>query len=295
MPVHRTDEGYAQLLRDQYTLLRDSVRGFYAGDTAKAIEIAARVRTLVHQSDPRPGQTPSRPLLFFIDPDYSGLPIFHKVLMPGAVLALNQGIQISGGGVGAKFIRPDFSSPSYSLVSLKRWWTDAYLAMGPIRTSKKQIILDVANKDGGAHVDSEVPVRHAMATEPPVIFGSDGNFTRLNLARGTVGQTGSELLDYLETHFRTALNPVLPAPTIRTITVAAIAAGFRPLTKPDEIRVPFTRGPSFLNVHTDGKWAFYSEIHDGKEPDNWGKDFNSLLTFLHSCRGSSIPATQRPV
>lgn len=274
MHVKRTNEGYAGLLRDQYTLLRDSVDAFYAGDSAKAIEIAARIRTLVHQSEA------SRPLLFFIHPDYSKLPIFHKILMPGAVLALNQGIQISGGGARPKFIPPDFSSPSYSLVPLERWWNDAYLAMGPIRTSKKQIILDVANKDGGAHVDSEVPVRHAMATEPPVVFGSDGNFTRLNLARGTVAQAGSELLDYLEIHFRENLDLVLPAPTIKTITTAAVAAGFRPLPRPDAIRVPFTRGPSFLNVHMDGNWAFYSEIHDGKEPDNWGKDLNSLLIFL---------------
>lgn len=58
-------------------------------------------------------------------------------------------------------------------------------------------------RTGGAHVDSKVSVRYAMATEPPVVFGSgDGNFVRLNLARGSVAQAGSELLDYLTVHFR---------------------------------------------------------------------------------------------
>lgn len=284
MRVRRSETGYVRLLTDQYALLTDSVNGFYTGGSARAIEIATRIRTLVHESDARPGGAPSRSLLSFIDADYWKLPIFHKVLMPDAVLALNQGIQISGGGAAPKFIRPDFSEPSYSLVYLERWWNEAYLAMGPIRTSKKQIILDVANKDGGAHVAPEVPLRHAMATEPPVVFGSDGNFTRLNLARGTVAQAGSELLEYLETHFRENLDLPLPTPTITTIKTAAMAAGFRPLPMPDEIRVLFTRGPSFLNVHTDGKWAFYSEIHDGKKPDDWGKDFSSILVLLRSFR-----------
>lgn len=279
MSVRRTNEGYAQLLRDQYTLLRDSVDGFYAGDSAKAIETAARIRTLVHES------STSRPLLSFIDPGYSKLLIFHKALMPGASLALNQGFQISD--AGPKFIRPDFSSPSYSLVTLRRWWNDEYLAMGPIRTSKKQIILDIANKDGGAHVDAEVPTRHAMATEPPVEFGFGGNFMRLNLARGTAAQAGNELLDYLGTHFRVVLDPLLPPPTIRTITTAAVTVGFRPLQRTDEIRVLFARGSGLLNVHRDGNWAFYSEIHDGKKPDSWGTDFTSLLVFLHSYR--SVP------
>lgn len=282
MAVKRSDAGYAQLLRDQYSLLKDAVADFYAGESAKAIEIAARIRTLVHRTDK------SDSLLSFIDPNYLQLPIFHKVLMQRAVLALNMGIQISGGGVAPRFTRPDFSGPSYSLVPLDRWWNEAYLAMGPtVRSSKKQIVLDVANKDGGAHVASEVPVRHAMATEPPVVFGSDGNFTRLNLARGTVAQAGSELLTYIEVHFRGSLSTV-PAPTVETITIAAVAAGFRPMRRPDRLRLPFTRGSHFLNVHTDGKWAFYSELHDGKLPDNWGKDLESLMAFLYACRGDRL-------
>ena len=65
------------------------------------------------------------------------------------------------------------------------------------------------------------------------------------------------------------------------IEAAAIMAGFQ--TVPAErgsIRMLFTRGKNFLNVHTDGKWAFYSEIADGKKPDRYGSDFPSLLKFL---------------
>ena len=168
--VTRTQEGYSQLLRDNYGLLKDSVQGFYDGNYAKALEIAVRLRTLVHQSDGRPGQIPSRPLLHFIDSEYLKLSIYRKMLVsPGAVFALNQRIQIGAGSV-PKFLRAEFTNPPYSLVTLEQWWTNEYLALGKIRSSKKQITLDVANKDGGAHVDANVPIRHAAASEPPVGF-----------------------------------------------------------------------------------------------------------------------------
>jgi hypothetical protein len=64
------------------------------------------------------------------------------------------------------------------------------------------------------------------------------------------------------------------------IEKAAVQAGFQRLPLKDSLRILFTRGASVLNVHTDGKWAFYTEIVDGKAPDQYGSDFQSLLTFL---------------
>jgi len=78
---------------------------------------------------------------------------------------------------------------------------DQYLVIGTIRSSKKQVVLDVANKDGGAHVDDEVPARHVAASSPPVVFGANGNFVRPNFARTTVAQAGNELLEYIERNF----------------------------------------------------------------------------------------------
>jgi hypothetical protein len=37
-----------------------------------------------------------------------------------------------------------------------------------------------------------------------------------------------------------------------------------------------------LYLHTDGEWAFYVEIVEGKIPDAWGKDLESLASFLTS-------------
>jgi hypothetical protein len=128
--------------------------------------------------------------------------IYHRIntANPKAVFVLKQPIAMSGDGK-SKFIRDDFSNSDYSLVPLRRWWTEDYLTIGTVRSSKKQVVLDVANKDGGAHVDPDVPVRHVAASEPPLIFGLNEHAVRPNLARSTVAQAGNELLEYLERNF----------------------------------------------------------------------------------------------
>jgi hypothetical protein len=185
------------LLKDQYGLLKDAVDGFYAGNEAKANDVAVRIRTLVHNTDQ------SKALLSRVATNYKDLPIYHRANTthhPKAVFVLNQPIQMGSDGK-SKFIRDDFTSPDYILVSLERWWNEDYLVIGAIRSSKKQVVLDVANKDGGAHVDPEVPLRHVAASEPPLIFSVNENAVRPNLARSTVAQAGNELLNYLERHF----------------------------------------------------------------------------------------------
>jgi hypothetical protein len=280
VPVTRNPQGYSQLLRDQYSLLRGSVVAFYGGNSAAALDIAVRLRTLVHFPETKSGQEPHPPFLSLVNPDYARLSIYHKVPTPGAVLAVNQAFVISN--TGTRFIREDFTSPSYVLVPLERWWGEEYLALGTIRSSKKQVILDVANKDGGAHVDVNIPIRHAAASEPPVLLGNEGEFIRPNLARTTVAQAGNELVEYLECHFRRDLKGVLPEADVETVKKAARRAAFQHVPVKDPIRVLFSRAANFLNVHTDGKWAFYTEISDGKKPDHWGLDFESLLAFLNS-------------
>lgn len=70
--------------------------------------------------------------------------------------------------------------------------------------------------------------------------------------------------------------------TPQQIEIAAVKAGFTRTPLADPVRLIFSRGPNLLNVHTDGKWAFYTEIVDGKKPDRYGTDFQSLETFFSS-------------
>ncbi len=195
--MSRNPSSYLRLLKDQYALMKDAVHGFYAGNEAKANDAAIRIRTLVHST------SQSTALLSLVAPNYMELLIHHRANTsdhPNAVFVLKQRIQVSSDGK-PRFIRDDFTSPDYLLVPLERWWTENYLVMGGIRSSKKQVVLDLTNKDGGAHVDPEVPLRHAAASEPPLILGLNENAVRPNLARSTVAQAGNELLEYLERNF----------------------------------------------------------------------------------------------
>jgi hypothetical protein len=197
--VRRTAVGYLNLLREQYALLGDAVEDFYAGKEVRAIDISVRIRTLVH------GTSSSTPYLSFIDPDFWDLMIYHlprKKDHPDAVLVIKQPIMLSADGA-ARFQRPTFVEPGaeYELAPIRQWWTEEYLVLGSVRSSKKQIVLDLANKDGGAHVDEDVPKRHAFASFPPVRLGSGDKIVQPNLARATVAQAGEELRECIERHF----------------------------------------------------------------------------------------------
>jgi hypothetical protein len=67
---------------------------------------------------------------------------------------------------------------------------------------------------------------------------------------------------------------------INQIETAGRRAGFVRQPFADRLRVIFRRGFSFLNVHLDGRWAFYMNLPDGRKPDSSGSDFESLSIFL---------------
>jgi hypothetical protein len=49
--VTRSPASNAKIIEEPYDLLKDALNAYYAGMEAKAVIIAVRVRTLVHQSD----------------------------------------------------------------------------------------------------------------------------------------------------------------------------------------------------------------------------------------------------
>jgi hypothetical protein len=199
--VTRSPAGNVKVFREQHGLLKDAIDDYYSGIEARAIDTAVRIRALVHNTDA------SRAFLATLDPSYHDLDIYRrKAPSKNVIFSLPVSLQISGGGK-SMIIRDDFHQGLHELVPLKRWWTEEYLVIGGVRSSKKQVVLDVANKDGGAHVDPDVPARHVVASEPPFQFGTNEQFVRPNLAWSTVAQAGGELLDYLERHFAAHLVP----------------------------------------------------------------------------------------
>jgi hypothetical protein len=187
------------LLREQYSRLKDAIDGFYVGKDFQALNIATILRVLVHET------RKSRPLLSRLDRRYWDLMIWHRPLNSKTIFRVP--ITLSVGGDGTKrVIRSDFASPDYRLVSLRQWWSSDYQPLGGIRLSKRRIILNVANKDGGAHIDESVPNSHAALRIPPFFFGieqgSEKIFMQPDLAYGITAQAGCEMQECLERHFQ---------------------------------------------------------------------------------------------
>jgi hypothetical protein len=184
------------LLREQYLRLASALDGYYSGHEFEALNAAVCLRVLVHDT-PK-----SRSMLSRFGKKHRDLDIRHKRVNPEAVaISIKVAMRISGDGE-SKIVRSDFSVPDYDLVPLDKWWSSPYQVVGTTWQSKQKIVLDVANKAGGAHVDDKVPLRHAQLVEPPFMFGLAGQtLTRPNLAYAITAQAGCEMQDYLERHF----------------------------------------------------------------------------------------------
>ena len=77
--------------------------------------------------------------------------------------------------------------------------------MGTMRLSKRTIVLNVANRDGGAHIDDTVPDSHTVLSAPPFFFkmghGGHVQLMQPNIAYGITAQAGCEMQECLQRNF----------------------------------------------------------------------------------------------
>lgn len=195
-------------LEEQRHLLRKSIREMVAGDLAEAIRIATGIRVLVHETGS------SKPLLKQMTPNYLQLPILDSIppkqeenLPPGVrgavVLQVPIRFHLSVEGV---FLNPHINNESHALSILGKWWerpSPILPALGGV--SRRELVLGLANKEGGAHVDPNISRRYQLhlASRPLHIGYNKQEVTPLNISRFMTGQAGVELLDCLDRNFPT--------------------------------------------------------------------------------------------
>lgn len=192
-------------LEDQRHLLRKSIADFASGDLAEGARIAVAVRILVHETG---AQTP---LLKQLTPNYLQLAILdekppkQEVLPPGVksvrIMSIPIGLSLTNEGV---FFRPKIATENYAPSILGVWWTRPCLILpGLGGFSRKEIVLGLAEKEGGAHVDTNLSQRYRQLIESKQlqIGPSNKGVTPLNLSRFMAAQTAVELLDCLDKNF----------------------------------------------------------------------------------------------
>ena len=187
-------------LDEQRHLLRKSIDDMAAGDLVEALRISAILRVLVHETGS------STPLLKQLATNYLDLKIFDERPRakedPEPVLSVPIQFRMSSEGV---FLEPQLSG-SQVLGTLGRWWERPSLViLGLGGFSRRELVLGLANKEGGAHVDLKVSTRYqGLLDFKRFQMGSgESEVTPVNLSRLMVGQAGVEMFDCLKRNFPT--------------------------------------------------------------------------------------------
>jgi len=197
----RSKENILARLKEQMDFLRASLRGFYGGDFAESVRIATIIRVLVHES------RRSKPLLMQAKPNGLELPILGNVgEWPGEEQILGFVVGVRIGQTLAPAV--DLGSSHYALSTIGAWWNRTVFTF-PSRLStqltyrRKQVVLILANREGGAHIDeNEDPDYARLLTSLPLSFVVSGiRVETPDLARFLTAQSGVEMLECLKRNF----------------------------------------------------------------------------------------------
>lgn len=206
MAAEERKKFFAKKLEEQRHLLRTAIAGMAAGDLIQALTVAAIIRTLVHEAG-------SKPLLKNLDPNYLELPILDRIMEPpkdhgGGVKSITFTCPISAkisAPAGTVGLITDLESSAYVQSKLGTWWDVnpcmVLPGLGPF--FRKELILGLANKEGGAHVDADIPKRYQMVLDSQFVHFkmNDTDLGALNVSRLVAGKAGVELLDCLDKNF----------------------------------------------------------------------------------------------
>jgi hypothetical protein len=206
MTTEERKKFYLKALEEQRHLLRIAIAGMSTGDLTQALHVATTIRVLVHETGS------SKPLLKSILSNYLYLPIFDRMIepptdVPPGVRAITfycpVSVQISA-PAGTVCLMASLDSKEYHLSTLGAWWNNACMALpglGPF--GRRELILGLANKEGGAHVDAHITKRYKLLLESKFVQFkiNDIDLGPLNISRLVAGKCGVELLDCLDRNF----------------------------------------------------------------------------------------------
>lgn len=189
------------MLNEQMEFLRTSLHGFYAGNFSESVRIATVLRVLVHESGM------SKPLLKQAKPNGLELTILEHVgEWTGEDEIFSFAVSVRLGPTVAPAV--DLASSHHTLSSVGAWWNrTVFTFQSRIGTqliyTRKQVVLILSNKEGGAHVDQNQDPDYArLLTDLPLSFADYGvQVETPDLARFLTAQSGVEMLECLKRNF----------------------------------------------------------------------------------------------
>ncbi|MHB1095632.1 MAG: hypothetical protein ACYC3F_05625 [Gemmatimonadaceae bacterium] len=200
-------EELSEHYRQQWGHLRSSCALYDSGDETESRRIAATLRVLLHESRNSHallGQLGMLDVLFF---DTAQDPVTGN-LLPTFGLVLIEMI-----GPRVRFVAPPEGSPPRStwLIPFEHWWKKEVISIPEqFRFSRRDLVLLMADQDGGAHVDPEIDEHYYRLTRENALgYVAEVNGTVApvkDVAAASVRQIAQEVLVSLVTPRR-----VIPA------------------------------------------------------------------------------------
>jgi hypothetical protein len=187
-------------LREQVGFLRASCRAVDEGNIAEGRRIAVTLRLLLHDT------AKSSSLLSQLG--MKGNPFFGTAgeILPGQLLTESSLLQLEICGGKGKYRAPLKDRPSFKFrwLNFDEWWSQpVFLDNKKRRLSRRDLVLSVADQDGGAHVDAELNEvygdlsrRHSVDWKQ-VSFGKEEPVGP-DVALLSLRQIGFEVLETLE-------------------------------------------------------------------------------------------------
>lgn len=197
---------YRNALNEQRHLLKTAIQGMAAGDLAQALHVATTIRVLVHETGA------SKPLLKHLDGNYLEMPILERTpetasATPPGVKAITYYCPVSAqikAPEGTVSLITELKIEDHTISKLGAWWANACMMLpgiGPV--TRREVILGLSNKEGGAHVDADIPEKYKnlLASKFFCFKINDLDLGPLRLSRLVAGRAGVELLDSLDRNF----------------------------------------------------------------------------------------------
>lgn len=196
-------------LREQCGFLRSSVEGFDNGDLSEALRLAVVVRVLLHDTSASTSLLEHlgvKDKIEYLDTS-APLPPDEDVPprdgQPGRQSrAIGAGLATMMSTGGAWSFQPFFGDRPSRVVSFDEWWT-TNVSRGPSGRSlaRKDVVLALANKEGGAHVDDVLDENWAKITRSGSFKTvASGVATVLNPAPAMMRQIAYEVDKTLSSH-----------------------------------------------------------------------------------------------
>lgn len=205
-----------ELFESQRRLLEKSAREFDSGDIDEYINMAARLRVLLHEG--------------------KGESLFKQLGLKDKLAMLNTALEeefwhgtlkidgVLANSVCAFYLYPipakngdpgplaplGEGSPVYSsLTAFEDWWQEAvFVRPNNARLSRKKLILTVANQEGGAHVDPKAPEGTYSAFDKQNAINMRYTETKPNSFRVSANDNGRLLLEAIESEPRQLGSPI---------------------------------------------------------------------------------------